>query len=167
MLKYIETKVTFSEIPDEITLCINLTGCKNACLGCHSPYLAEDTGEELNEASLKTLIESNNGISCISFMGGDAEPAKIQQLARFITIEFPYLKTAWYSGKEVLPFIIENNLHDFDFIKLGPYKEDCGPLNKRTTNQRFYKVLHSKHHENELIDITQWFWNKEYDKNNN
>lgn len=28
MLKYLNTQVTFAEVPDEITLCINITGCK-------------------------------------------------------------------------------------------------------------------------------------------
>ena len=35
MLKYLNTQVTFSEIPDEITLCINITGCKVGCEGCN------------------------------------------------------------------------------------------------------------------------------------
>ena len=45
------------------------------------------------------------------------------------------------------------NLHDFDFIKLGPYKEEFGPLNSKTTNQRMYRV-----HNSELEDITNKFW---------
>ena len=28
MLKYLNTQVTFAEVPNEITLCINITGCK-------------------------------------------------------------------------------------------------------------------------------------------
>lgn len=38
-------------------------------------------------------------------------------------------------------------------IKLGPYKEEFGPLNSKATNQRFYKV-----NGKELIDITNLFW---------
>ena len=164
MLKYVDTKVTFAEVPDEITLCINLTGCKNACSGCHSSYLAEDIGEELNEDSLRNIIESNNGITCVSFMGGDAEPNEVKHLAMFMKEEFPHLKVAWYSGKEKLPSLIKLNLHNFDFIKLGPYKEEYGPLNKRTTNQKFYMVFHFRSGISKLVDITYKFWNKEYDK---
>ena len=40
-------------------------------------------------------------------------------------------------------------------IKLGPYIEELGPLNSKTTNQRFYKVINCK-----LIDITDVFWSK-------
>ena len=47
MLKYVDTKVTFSEVPDEISLCISISNCPNHCKGCHSPYLAEDIGKPL------------------------------------------------------------------------------------------------------------------------
>ena len=40
-----------------------------------------------------------------------------------------------------------------DYVKVGPYKEDLGPLNKRTTNQRLYKMV-----DGVKIDITERFW---------
>ena len=150
MLKYLNTQVTFSEVPDEITLCINITGCKIGCKNCHSSYLAEDIGEELNSFSLKELISNNKGITCISFMGGDSSPSKIDALAQWVKINYP-IKTAWYSGRQELSKDI--NLNNFNFIKLGPYIEDLGPLNSKTTNQRFYKV-----EEGKLVDITNLFW---------
>ena len=150
MLKYLNTQVTFSEVPDEITLCINITGCKIGCKNCHSSYLAEDIGEELNSFSLKELISNNKGITCISFMGGDSSPSKIDALAQWVKINYP-IKTAWYSGRQELSK--EINLNNFNFIKLGPYIEDLGPLNSKTTNQRFYKV-----EEGKLVDITNLFW---------
>ena len=48
MLKYVNTMVTFSEVPDEISLCIEISNCKCHCKNCHSPYLPDDIGEELN-----------------------------------------------------------------------------------------------------------------------
>ena len=150
MLKYLNTQVTFSEVPDEITLCINSTGCKIGCKNCHSSYLAEDIGEELNSLSLKELISNNKGITCVSFMGGDSSPSKIDALAQWVKINYP-IKTAWYSGRQELSKDI--NLNNFNFIKLGPYIEDLGPLNSKTTNQRFYKI-----EEGKLIDITNLFW---------
>ena len=150
MLKYLNTQVTFSEVPDEITLCINITGCKIGCKNCHSSYLAEDIGEELNSFSLKELISNNKGITCVSFMGGDSSPSKIDALAQWVKINYP-IKTAWYSGRQELSKDI--NLNNFNFIKLGPYIEDLGPLNSKTTNQRFYKI-----EEGELVDITNLFW---------
>ena len=57
-MKYVDTKVVFSEIPDEITLAINISGCPVKCFGCHSKYLWEDVGEPLNSDSLHHLIEN-------------------------------------------------------------------------------------------------------------
>lgn len=150
MLKYVNTLVSFSEVPDEITLCINITGCKIGCKNCHSPYLAEDIGNVLNLQALTSLIDSNSGITCVCIMGGDANPSKVDDIAQDIKEYYPKLKVAWYSGKQELSKDI--NLEFFDFIKLGPYKEELGPLNSRTTNQRFYKVSGK-----ELVDITNKF----------
>ena len=150
MLKYVDTLVSFSEVPDEITLCINITGCKIGCKNCHSPYLAEDIGNILNLQALTSLIDSNSGITCVCIMGGDANPSKVDDIAQDIKEYYPKLKVAWYSGKQELSKDI--NLEFFDFIKLGPYIEDLGPLNSKTTNQRFYKIENNK-----LIDITYKF----------
>lgn len=154
MLKYLNTQVTFAEVPDEITLCINITGCKNGCKNCHSSYLAQDIGTELTFNEVRELIKKNSGISCIALMGGDAEPDKINTLASFIIDHYGSIKVAWYSGRQELNNNID--LCNFDYIKLGPYKEEFGPLNSRTTNQRFYKV-----NGKELVDITNKFWKHE------
>lgn len=154
MLKYLNTQVTFSEIPDEITLCINITGCKVGCEGCHSSYLAEDIGEPLDLQHLTNLIDSNKGITCVCIMGGDANPSEVDDIAQNIKEYYPNFKVGWYSGRQELSKDID--LEWFDFIKLGPYKEEFGPLNSRTTNQRFYKIS-----DGELIDITSKFWKHE------
>ena len=150
MLKYVDTKVTFSEVPDEISLCINISNCSCHCKNCHSPYLAEDIGEPLDLQHLTNLIDSNKGITCVCIMGGDANPSEVDDIAQDIKEYYPKLKVAWYSGKQELSKDI--NLEFFDFIKLGPYIEELGPLNSKTTNQRFYKVSNG-----ELINITSKF----------
>ena len=150
MLKYLNTQVTFSEVPDEITLCINITGCKIGCKNCHSSYLAEDIGEGLTLDKIYKLIDNNEGITCVCFMGGDSSPKEIDMFARCIKDLYD-IKVAWYSGKQELSKDI--NLKWFDFIKLGPYIEELGPLNSKTTNQRFYKI-----EKNKLVDITNLFW---------
>ena len=159
MLKFTDTQVTFAEVPDEITLCINMSNCPCHCKGCHSAYLAEDIGVPLSEAGLTILIEANKGISCVAFMGGDVNPEEINLYAAFIKGMYPSIKVAWYSGRQELSKDID--LMNFDYIKLGPYDEDKGPLNKRTTNQRFYKVFHFSTGRCELIDITHKFWKED------
>lgn len=81
-------------------------------------------------------------------MGGDASRSEIEELAEFVHAEFG-LKSAWYSGCEVLP----HSINSFDYIKLGDYREALGGLNSRTTNQRMYRVS-----QGELLDITERFW---------
>lgn len=152
MLKYVDTKVTFSEVPDEISLCINISNCPCHCKNCHSSYLADDIGNPLNKLVLSKLLEDNKGISCVSFMGGDSDTTHITALASWVKTH-TNLKVAWYSGKQELADIVSKHLLWFDYIKLGPYKEEFGPLNSKTTNQRFYKV-----NGKELVDITYKFY---------
>ena len=152
MLKYVNTMVTFSEVPDEISLCIEISNCQCHCKNCHSPYLSKDIGEELNIDSLHELISNNKGITCVSFMGGDSDPKEVDHLASIVK-EYYSLKTAWYSGVQALSKDI--HIWNFSYIKLGPYIEELGPLNSKTTNQRFYKVEDGK-----LIDITYKFYER-------
>ncbi|MGM9531816.1 hypothetical protein [Intestinibacter sp.] len=160
MLKYVDALVTFSEIPDEITLCINISNCPCYCKGCHSSYLAEDVGEKLMMSTLLHLCDFNKGITCVAFMGGDISPSDINFLAKVIKLNKPELKVAWYSGRQELAKDID--LENFDYIKLGPYIEDLGPLNSNTTNQRMYKVVLDHYDDGtsgyELEDITYKFW---------
>ena len=164
MLKYVDTMVTFSEIPDEITLCINITGCKIGCKNCHSSYLAEDIGEGLTLDKIYKLIDNNEGITCVCFMGGDSSPKEIDMFARCIKDLYD-IKVAWYSGRQELAK--EINLKWFDFLKLGPYIEKLGPLNSKTTNQRMYKVVYNHYDDGtsgyELEDITYKFLKKHED----
>ena len=148
-MKYVDAKVVFAEVPNEITLAVNISNCPCHCKGCHSSYLAEDIGKPLNWDSLNALIYINTGISCVAFMGGDNDPKAVSRLAE--KVKSLGLKTAWYSGRQELSKDV--NLENFDYIKLGPYMEEFGPLNSRTTNQRMYKV-----HGCELEDITSKFW---------
>lgn len=151
MLKYVDTLVSFQEVPDEISLCINISNCPCHCEGCHSPYLAEDIGTELTWNELEKLIKNNTGISCVCFMGGDSCPDYIEQLALFIHYQSWYpLKVAWYSGKSSIPNDLDISL--FNYIKVGPYIPKLGGLDKETTNQIMYKVDNGN-----LIDITYRF----------
>lgn len=161
MLKYVDTDVTFQEVPNETTLCINISNCPCHCENCHSSYLAEDIGKELSEISLQSLLILNKGITCVAFMGGDSEPEWIDRLAQWVKHSAysmkreDSLKVAWYSGRQKLSDKI--NLKHFDFIKLGPYSQNRGGLDKPTTNQVFYRV---EHPEETLVNETHKFWKK-------
>ena len=160
MLKYSNTMVVFREIPDEVTLAINITGCPCHCKGCHSPFLWEDTGTELTFSELDRLINGNSGISCVCFMGGDADPSYINELAGYImeNSEYGNISIGWYSGRDEISDKID--LFRFDYIKIGRYVEKKGGLDKETTNQRLYKVICEDKDGYCLHDITPMFWRK-------
>ena len=154
-MRFVNTDVVFQEIPDEVTLAINISNCPCRCPGCHSKYLWEDTGEPLDEAAIDTFVERyGSDITCIAFMGGDAEPQSVNELARYIHQRHPQLRVAWYSGRVRITSKI--NKADFDYIKVGPYIRHLGPLKQPTTNQRLYKQMPDGTFE----DITSRFWKK-------
>ncbi len=156
MLKYYNTDIVFQEFPDEVTLAINLSLCPNGCPGCHSAYLQGDIGDELTEVRLLTLLDDyRDEITCVGLMGGDNDPEAVMHL--FETVRFSYgkrLKTGWYSGRSELPKAFQPDL--VDYLKLGPYVAECGPLNAPTTNQRMYR----READGSQTDITHRFWKK-------
>lgn len=150
MLRYTEAKVVFAEVPDEVTLALTISNCPCHCEGCHSPWLSDDIGTELTVDVLRRLIDSNEGITCVCLMGGDGDPEAVNDLMRHIK-EIRNIKTAWYSGRQRLDRSI--SLRYFDYVKLGPYVRELGPLDSKNTNQRFYKVINNSL----LLDITNRF----------
>lgn len=157
MIKYYNSMVVFEEIPNEITLAINITNCPCHCKGCHSKFLWEDIGTELTFEELDRLIERNDGITCVCFMGGDSDPKYVNELAQHIIKTKPdSIKIAWYSGKDSINEYV--NLNNFDYIKIGHYDEEFGGLNKKTTNQKLYKIYFDSNDKPMLDDITNLFW---------
>jgi anaerobic ribonucleoside-triphosphate reductase activating protein len=155
MLKYVNTGIVFQEIPDEVTLAINISNCPCRCPGCHSHYLWEDIGLPLNTDAIDAFInEYGRNITCIAFMGGDSDPMGVDMLAQYIHEEHPQFKVAWYSGRVRITSAV--NKSDFDYIKVGPYLKHLGPLKSSTTNQRLYR----QNDTGEFEDITFRFWRK-------
>jgi len=153
MLKYVNSGIVFQEVPDEVTLAINISNCPCRCPGCHSHYLWEDIGLPLDADAIDAFVAQYGAdITCIAFMGGDADPKGVNQLAQYIREEHPQFHVAWYSGRIRIPAAV--NVSDFDYIKIGPYIRHLGPLKEHTTNQRMYKVLDG----GALDDITYRFW---------
>ena len=145
MLKVASFDIVFQEIPGEVTLALNLSNCPCHCPGCHSQHLAQDIGEPLNEELMDGLIARYGAmITCVAFMGGDADPEEVALWAHYVRP----LKTAWYSGRMNMP----QDEKAFDYVKLGPYIESLGGLKSPDTNQRFYK-----REEDTWTDITSVF----------
>lgn len=149
LLKYVNTEIVFKEIPNEITLAINISRCPYKCKGCHSSYLQENTGETINEVTLDKLIKKNEGITCVALMGGDLNPSFINYLGNLIKRKYN-LKSAWYSGNNKIDERV--SLSNFDYIKIGEYKEELGGLTSKNTNQIMYEIS-----DNKLININYKF----------
>lgn len=152
MLKFLNTMVVFEEIPDKISLAVNMTNCQNKCVGCHSPQLRKDIGKELTEEVVDELIKENEGINCFLFMGEGNDKDSLIKMARYIKEKYASLSLAIYSGRDN----VEDDFYElFDYVKIGPYIAEFGPLNKDTTNQRLLKI-----EDGARKDITSMFWKK-------
>lgn len=151
MIKYLPglTDVVLEEIPDRVTLAVEITNCQGSCPGCHSPFLRRDIGEELTEEALDRMIEDNFGVNCLLFLGEGNDLAALLRLASHLRRVWPGVEIALYSGREDVEAEVKEA---FDYVKIGPYVEELGPLNEKTTNQRLY-------HRGE--DITSRFWRKD------
>ena len=150
MLKYIPslTDTVIEEIPDRVTLAVEISNCRGNCPGCHSPFLRDDIGEELTEVAIDKLLHDNFGINCFLFLGEGRDNGALLKLARHIKAAWPKVETAVFSGREQ----VEAEFYEvFDYVKVGPYIESMGPLNNPQTNQRLY------HHK---TDITSRFWKR-------
>ena len=153
MLKYVNTGIVFQEIPDEVTLAVNISGCPCRCPGCHSHYLWEDVGVTLDPSAIDDFVlRYGRNITCIALMGGDGDPMAVNQLAQYIHENHPQYHVAWYSGRLRIPAKVCKT--DFDYIKVGPYIRHLGPLNSPTPNQRHYKQAD----DGTYSDITSRFW---------
>lgn len=151
MLKYHNYDIVFAEIPGEVTLAVNITGCPHRCAGCHSPHLREDTGRALDDSELSALLSRyGRSVTCVCFMGGDGDPYEVARLAATVRESYPHLRTGWYSGCDRLPD--DALCRCFDYIKVGPYMEEAGSLTSPTTNQRLYRIA-----EGGAEDVTYLF----------
>lgn len=152
MLKYTTAEVTFREVPDEVTLCINISNCPIHCPDCHSKELWGDIGEELTKSKLCSLIEENKGITCICFLGGDSDIFYLRKLIIYIRSIYKNLRIGWYSGQDELHPIM---LCELDYYKYGSYKKEFGGLDCPTTNQKLYVTDRST---GKCKNITYKFW---------
>lgn len=160
MIKYASYAVTFAEVPDEVCLTIQVTNCPCRCDGCHSAYLQQDIGADL-EKDLPSLLEQYKGrVTCVCFMGSGND---LEALARCVGIVHGFgLRVAIYTGNA-----FNAMLHAWlqyvtflyglpEYVKTGVYVKELGGLDSEKTNQQMWKL------EGEFTyqDITSRFWKK-------
>ena len=146
----------FQEVPNEVTLAINISGCPHRCEGCHSQYLWEYEGNYILD-DLAGLIEKYKGlITCVCFMGGDQNQIELIQLAHIV--DYYGLNVALYSGLHSR-LSLYNVAQCFDYVKVGAYDSSLGGLTSKTTNQRMYRQINKP--SNIWEDITYKFWKED------
>lgn len=150
-LKYTHYDIVFQEVPNEVSLVINISGCPHKCEGCHSKYLWDYVGNYLAE-DIDNIIQKYKGLTtCICFMGGDQNLEELTEL--LFKVKYKHqLKTCVYSGVDDIQ-VFDNTLQYLDYLKIGKFNLKFGGLDKQTTNQRFYRIEKCK-----LEDITNVFW---------
>lgn len=153
MLCYAEVGISYFEIPNEISLCIYISGCQNNCGECHYPELQQlSYGDVLSENYINIIDLYTKYITCVCFMG-EGQNRHIERKELIFYSSYAHmrgLKTCLYSGRET---VIEKWMEIFDYIKIGRYKNQLGSLNNPLTNQRMYKKCGQLY-----IDITKEFW---------
>lgn len=157
MLKYLYCSEIFAEVPGEITLGISISGCTIHCQGCHSRELWEDKGISLTVEELQRLLDKHKGITCLCLLGGEHN---IDNLIELFQYAHKRVKTAWYCGLDFIPKDKLGIIEYLDWLKVGHYDQELGPLTSPTTNQRFFQIEHFPNGEYMRIDITNKFYNK-------
>ena len=141
-LKYASYAVVMQEVPNEISLAINISDCPYRCKGCHSQYLWEYTGAYLTN-NLEKLLNMYDGlITCVCFMGGDQNESELLECLKIVKQR--KLKTCLYTGKDFINNFRYDVINNLDFIKTGKYIDELGGLNCSTTNQRMYDLNNNK-----------------------
>lgn len=157
------TSVVLEEIPDRVTLAVDISNCAGLCEGCHSPFLRKDIGEELTLDVVRALLDNNFGVNCFLLLGEGNDHGALMNLAVDIRKAYPSLALALYSGRES----VEDDIYRvFDYVKVGPYRPSYGPLNNPATNQRLYRVHHRSPVSSAsytLEDLTPRFWHRGID----
>ena len=154
MIKFTDASVVFEEIPGKVTLAVNISNCQRRCEGCHSSYLRDDIGKDL-EPVLPSLLQKYGAyIECVCFLGEGNDPEALARCIRLVRQSG--LEVALYSGAltyDDIPVCKIVGRRGLDYLKIGPYFEELGPLNNPKTNQRLYQTKGDW-----LLDITNKFW---------
>jgi anaerobic ribonucleoside-triphosphate reductase activating protein len=142
-LKYLGYTISFQEVPNEISLIFNISGCPYKCKGCHSTYLWEYKGNYLSKDIDSIFNEYLGMFTCVCFMGGDTNLIELRELLKLCKSKG--LTTCIYSGTDNIKSL-ENCMEYLDFIKYGSYKKElkcdnniCYGVKLATSNQKMLK----------------------------
>lgn len=140
-LRYLGYTIFLQEVPNEISLGINISGCPYKCKGCHSQYLWEYKGNYISDDIDELLKKYDGYITCVCFMGGDQNQEELYKL--LTKVKNKNLNTCLYTGAEISD-LKTSTLSKLDYLKTGKYIEELGGLNNPNTNQKMYNFKTGK-----------------------
>lgn len=157
LLRFDGYDIALQEVPDEVSLVLNITECPHHCVGCHSAHLGNLYGDYVKNKLPELLKQYRGLISCVCFMGGDQHIEDLLCQCQYIRNTYPKMKIAIYTGADYIS-VLEPCLNLLDYIKVGHFDIKLGGLNSSSTNQRMYKKENGK-----WIDITYRFQKQHYE----
>ncbi len=153
MLYYAEFGLSHREVPKEESICIYISGCQNRCKNCHYPELQRPNYGYLLCENYRDMIDLYwKAASCVCFLGeGKGTRSERGELTAYSSYAHAKgLKTCLYSGRDT---VVEDWMETFDYVKVGGYQPEQGPLSSPQTNQRMYRRSRYGY-----VDITREFW---------
>lgn len=143
MLKYYNKMVVLQEVPGEIAVSFAIAGCPHNCKNCSwANTIHKMQAKELDDSIYKAQLNKYKGLAtCVLFMGGNWE--KEDLIKKLAMAKENGFKTCLYTG-DILENVDNTILDNLNYIKVGPYVEHLGGLDKETTNQVFYDLSNNK-----------------------
>tara|TARA_B100000497_G_C7633544_1_gene380782 strand:+ start:612 stop:1070 length:459 start_codon:yes stop_codon:yes gene_type:complete len=140
-MRFYDFQVVFQEVPGQISLCFNISGCPLRCEGCHSPYLwKKNNGEKLTDEYFKKILKKYKGYAtCVLFMGGEWHLSELKSKLKIAKSQGFF--TCLYTGENKINNELLNLL---TWVKLGPWINSRGGLDNSKTNQRFVQIKNNK-----------------------
>ena len=137
--RYSHEQVVWLEVPNEVSLAYQISGCPLRCKGCHSADTWKlGVGQELSSEYLDSRLKQYQGlITCVLFLGGEWQVDEL--IARLVQVKQGGLKTCLYTGFEQEE-LAEDIISHLDYLKTGRWIAELGGLDSPTTNQRFIQL---------------------------
>lgn len=143
-LPVVDTTITLTEIPDNISFAIMIGNCCRKCKGCHSSYLQYKLPGNLwtDVDQLVKLAQKakEQGATAILLMGGTTNGIKPDVLQYAIEQLSKVLPVGVYSGADYHSIynIILRDDPNLTWLKTGDFIEELGGLDSPDTNQQFF-----------------------------
>ena len=143
----IDSGITLTEIPNQVSMFFEIGNCSTHCEGCHSQELW-DTNPCKDMVSPEEILQRiglySGYITAVLFMGGQRNHIDFEQFVEQVigpsskVMPVGIYMGDWEKNDLLLAF------RYCRWIKLGKYERDLGGLDKKETNQRFIEVQNYK-----------------------